>query len=276
MKKLFFLLFPVLFSAQTHRFVYEFQFKADSTADFRKSNMVLDVNPDEVKFYNAEYITIDSLNKTRPGMNSAMWDDETPVVIRKRHSDDNRSYLLLDNLFVIESKDKIQWDLSSETREQDGYHLQKAVSKFGGRNWTAWFTKEINLNEGPYKFRGLPGFIFQVEDDKNNFKFSLIKSYKLQKTYDTSGFLETFAGMKPIKITQERYNKMLLENYSDPLHDFRETYSKNNDPKSKFYFNSIEIKDISQFKELTEMKKKMIRQNNNPIELDKAVKYPEK
>ncbi len=275
MKNLILLLFPFLLSAQTHRFVYEMKFKTDSTAkDFRKTNMVLDVNPDEIKFYNFEYIKIDSLNKTRPGNRSTMWDDEVPALIRKKNSELNRNYLLLDHFFVVETKDKMQWQLSDETKEQEGYHLQKATTTFGGRNWTAWFTKEINLQEGPYKFRGLPGFIFQIEDDKNNYQFSLIKSYKLAKTYDTQDFLETFAGMKPAKISQERYNKLLVQNYNDPLHDFRETFSKNNNPESKFFFNSIEIKDISQFKELTEMKQKMMRQNNNPIEIDQAVKYP--
>lgn len=116
--------------------------------------------------------------------------------------------------------------------------------------------------------------IFKIEDDRNNYRFLLVKSYNLAKTYDTSNFLETFAGMKPLKITQAKYNKLLLDNYRDPLHSFRESYSRNTNPENKFFFNSIEIKDISQFKELTEMKRKMIRENNNPIELDQAVHYP--
>ena len=276
MKQLVLLFIPLFFTAQTHRFVYEMQFKTDSTADFRKADMALDVNPDEVKFYNLEYVKLDSLNKTRVGGKSMMWDDETPVVIHKKNSEINTNYILLDNLFIIETKDKLQWKLTQETKEKDGYHLQKATTKFGGRNWIAWFTKEIHLQEGPYKFRGLPGLVFQVEDDKDHYKFSLIKSYKLPKTYETNEFLESFAGMKPVKISQERYQKLLLETYNDPLHDFRERFSKNDNPENRFYFNSIEIKDISQFKELTEMKKKLIRQNNNPIEIDKAVNYPEK
>ena len=177
MKQLVLLFIPLFFTAQTHRFVYEMQFKTDSTADFRKTNMALDVNPDEVKFYNLEYVKLDSLNKTRVVGKSRMWDDETPVVIHKKNSEINTNYILLDNLFIIATKDKLQWKLTQETKEKDGYHLQKATTKFGGRNWIAWFTKEIDLQEGPYKFRGLPGLVFQVEDDKDHYKFSLIKSY---------------------------------------------------------------------------------------------------
>ena len=61
MKKLFlFLLFSILGNAQTHRFIYEFKFKEDSTTqNFRKENMVLDVNPTGVKFYSYGYVEND-------------------------------------------------------------------------------------------------------------------------------------------------------------------------------------------------------------------------
>ena len=55
MKKLtlFFLFISTSAVAQTHRFIYEYQFKADSTAEKpAKQNMALDINPEEVKFYN--------------------------------------------------------------------------------------------------------------------------------------------------------------------------------------------------------------------------------
>lgn len=76
MKKLFlFLLFSILGNAQTHRFIYEFKFKEDSTTqNFRKENMVLDVNPTDVKFYSYGYVENDSINKVR-NFKNVMWDD---------------------------------------------------------------------------------------------------------------------------------------------------------------------------------------------------------
>ena len=79
-------------------------------------------------------------------------------------------------MFSVETQDKMNWKLQNETKTSGNYLLQKATTKFGGRNWTAWFTKDIALNEGPYKFRGLPGMIFEIYDDKNNFKFSYISN----------------------------------------------------------------------------------------------------
>ncbi|MGA9211116.1 GLPGLI family protein, partial [Kaistella sp.] len=146
---------------------------------------------------------------------------------------------------------------------------------FGGRKWIAWFSKEIEISEGPYKFRGLPGMIFQIYDDKNNFEFTLVKSFKLKSTYKTP-FIESFYGQKPIKITQENINKMLMDQYNDPYHETREQFSRNTNPKTIFSVNGVDIKDISQFKQLTESTQKYIRENYNPIEIDKALIYPQK
>ncbi|QOR73007.1 hypothetical protein IMZ16_05520 [Cruoricaptor ignavus] len=51
-------------SAQTNRFIYNLSRQAGgATRDFK---MVLDVNPDEVKFYDYRFIEIDSANKKNP------------------------------------------------------------------------------------------------------------------------------------------------------------------------------------------------------------------
>ncbi len=275
MNKLFFLLFPLMFAAQTHRFVYEYQYKEDSTStEFQKANMVLDINPDEIKFYDYDYVQTDSLNKVR-GNRSVIWND-TPAVFRKSGSNHNKSFVLIDNLFFFESDDVMNWNLSNETKTSGGYHLQKATTKFGGRNWTAWFAKEININEGPYKFRGLPGLIFEISDDKNNFIFKIAKSYKLDKTYDTKEIVENFAGYQPVKITDKMYKKLMLDSYENPTKDIMESFKENTNPQNTFYVMGVQIKDAKQFKELNEMMQARLRKNNNPIEIDKVIHYPEK
>lgn len=269
------LIFVLIFAtvnAQTHRFIYEFKFKQNpKQAEFKKENMTLDVNPDNVKFYNYHYVTIDSTNITK-GQNSQLWDTSTPVIVRNKNSNINSNYILINDVFVYDTENKMDWNLGKETKKFENYTLQNATSSFGGRQWTAWFCKEIDIPEGPYKFRGLPGMIFQIYDDKNNFEFTLVKSFKLNPTYKTP-FIQSFYGQKPIKTTQENIDKMLMNEYKDPYHDTREEFKKN--PNSTFSINGVDIKDISQFKELTESRQRYIRENNNPIEIDKALKYPE-
>ena len=56
------------------------------------------------------------------------------------------------------------WDISDDTLSIVGYLCQKATCHFRGRDFTAWFTPEIPINNGPWKFGGLPGLIMKVYD----------------------------------------------------------------------------------------------------------------
>lgn len=272
---LLFLIISATAIAQTHRFIYEYHYKTDSTSlEHRKTNMVLDVNPSDVKFYNYEFVKTDSANITK-GRNHIIWDD-TPVVIRKRNTNINNNYINLQNMFIVETEDRVQWKLTNETKASGNYQLQKATTDFGGRNWTAWFNKDINLSEGPYKFRGLPGMIFELYDDKDQFKFSLVKSYQLAKTYETRNIIENFAGQKPVKIPESRLNKMIMDNFNDPLREFKEHYKNNTDPTAHFMVMGIEVKSPEQIKELSDKLQDHLRKHNNPIELKKAIVYPKK
>ena len=273
MKYILLLLFPFLISAQTHRFIYEYQFKSDSLAkELTKENMILDINPTEVKFYPYFFAENDSINKLR-NYNNFSWDDVLPVLKRNRNTNKNTSYILLNDLFSIQTEDVINWKLSTDTKKVGIYNLQKATATFGGRNWIAWFNTEISLNEGPYKFQGLPGLIFEVADDQNYFSFNLVKSYQMKSTYNTSDFLESFAGQKAIAITEKILLKKQMELFNDPLQDFKENF-KNSNGDGTFMVMNIKIKTLDQFKELTIMTQERMRRENNPIELDKAIQYP--
>lgn len=273
MKKLFpLLLFPLMFSAQTHRFIYEYQMKPDSTAtSMRTNNMILDINPDDVKFYEYAYAENDSLNKVRNYRNT-IWND-TPALKRTKNSDKNTNYSLMDEFYSFETEDPITWKLHNDTKTEGSYTLQKATANFGGRSWIAWFSKDIAVNEGPYKFRGLPGLVFSVEDSKMQHVFKLIKSYKLEKTYDTSEFLESFAFKKALPVNEKVIMRKKLEFFNNPLKDFAENF-KNSNGEGTFSVMGTQVKSMDQFKELNKRVQDMMRRENNPIEIDKAPRYP--
>ncbi|MCM4160896.1 GLPGLI family protein [Antarcticibacterium flavum] len=81
--------------------------------------------------------------------------------------------IVKDNLMYIQDMDQFEWEILPETKEFAGYQVQKATTNFAGRNYIAWFTPEIPISDGPYKFNGLPGLIVEVSDDQDHYFFRL-------------------------------------------------------------------------------------------------------
>ena len=69
--------------------------------------------------------------------------------------------------------ESMQWSLTGDAEQVGDYQCQKAVTSFGGREWTAWFCPDIPVDGGPYKFRGLPGLILKVEDSEKHFSWTM-------------------------------------------------------------------------------------------------------
>ncbi|MGY5847954.1 GLPGLI family protein [Salegentibacter sp. HM20] len=81
--------------------------------------------------------------------------------------------IVKDNLMYTQNLDQFEWEILPETKEFKGYQVQKATTNFAGRNYNAWFTPEIPISDGPYKFNGLPGLIVEVSDDQDYYSFRL-------------------------------------------------------------------------------------------------------
>ncbi|PJJ64176.1 GLPGLI family protein [Chryseobacterium geocarposphaerae] len=274
MKRILLLLIMMSFciNAQTQRFIYELQFKMDSTQSrYEKINYVLDVNPKDVKFYEYNYLRSDSINKAT-GRYDHQYGGWFPSLKRERNSNKNQNYELIGHdMFSFPSEDKISWNLTNETKKFGENTLQKATANFGGRSWVAWFNKEVNISEGPYKFRGLPGLIFRLEDSGSNFIFTLIKNNNLKETYDTVGFVETYYGTKPLEVSEKVRNRKKLDFYNDPLQDMRRDFKEN--MQGEMFVMGTKVTKAEQFNDLTKKLQEMLRKSNNPIERDKAMKY---
>lgn len=246
----------------------------DSTeTGYEKLNMILDITPKEVKFYGQNLAITDSLNK-KFGTNSEYTDMSGQVVKRKVNSFDNENYInIKQGYYTFKTTDKINWTISDETKKLENYTLQKATTQFGGRNWTAWFCKDIPFNEGPFKLRGLPGLIFELSDIKKNFIYNLIKSQKLPEIHSTEDFLESNFGNKAIPINEKQKHKLIMEFYNDPFAFERNNFSKSNN-ELKININGKEIHNVDELNTQTKSMQEVIRKYNNPVEINKAVHYP--
>ena len=71
----------------------------------------------------------------------------------------------------IEPIPDFNWQVTNEKKKILRYSCQKATCSFRGRDYEAWFTPEIPMSYGPWKFRGLPGLILEVKDTKGAYVF---------------------------------------------------------------------------------------------------------
>jgi GLPGLI family protein len=56
----------------------------------------------------------------------------------------------------------MNWNLNENTKDILGYHCQEATTNYGGRFYIAYYTTEIPISNGPWRFNGLPGLILEV------------------------------------------------------------------------------------------------------------------
>jgi|LSQX01.2.fsa_nt_gb GLPGLI family protein len=66
------------------------------------------------------------------------------------------------------------WQVIDSTKTILGYECQKAESDFRGRRWTAWFSPDIPVNNGPWKLGGLPGLILEAYDVGKHYYFLIV------------------------------------------------------------------------------------------------------
>lgn len=71
--------------------------------------------------------------------------------------------------------DYSEWILNNEEKDIEGLKCQKATIDKYGRTFVAWFTKSIPIQDGPYKFSGLPGLIVEIYDINKDYHFTLIE-----------------------------------------------------------------------------------------------------
>lgn len=63
------------------------------------------------------------------------------------------------------------WTIKDSIATILGYDCIMATADYRGRRWTAFFSPEIPISEGPWKLIGLPGLILKAHDSKNEYSY---------------------------------------------------------------------------------------------------------
>lgn len=259
--------------AQTHRFIYDVEYKKDSTQNITtKENYHLDIESKIIKYYPRDFFVGDSLVTQNLPITEGTKFNTSHIITHKSGSADYDYYDVLENVVMKLSSKNIQnWKLTTEKKKVKNLNLQKATTNWGGRNWIAWFTTDIPFQEGPYKFHGLPGLITELYDQKGDYKFELVKTQNLANP-KANMYIDYMLG-NSVAVDEKKYKDSKLKYYDAPINYLRNATTQTQSSE-EFYLNDGTKVGQNNSREINERLKGNIRKYNNPIELDKAIKYP--
>ncbi len=94
------------------------------------------------------------------------------------------------------------WQILDSIKTILDYPCQKAECNFRGRHWTAWFSSDISVSDGPWKFGGLPGLIMEVYDKGKQYYFFINGLEKVDR--EPIIFSESNTGNKKFERTSRK------------------------------------------------------------------------
>lgn len=289
MKKLPILLvfFALMAQAQVHRFIYDYKYipdinKKDSIAS---DLMALDITDKGSLYQSLGKIKNDSVMREQfrnaapgSGRNIDRRDMRRGFVqykVEKTYPDFKTSLIERigrDNYKVTENE-KQNWTILPETQQIGEYKTQKATTKWGGRDWTAWFSTDIPFQDGPYKFSGLPGLIVRMEDSTGSHIMTLVENKTIAEAKAETGAAPAppmSRNSQTLTVTEDQFKKAYANYLADPTRDMRAMLSggtNGNGPRIvRMMRDGQEIKPEEMMKRMEKDVKESAKRNNNRIE----------
>ncbi len=246
----------------TYNFKYLLTYQPDSTDvhSARSEDMVLSVGSRVSKFQSlngylrdstfniikrnttstgSSFIDLNSMNLPKTDFSEVIFKDYVSGTITLREK------IYTDHLEYEEPLPLFSWIIGQEKQTINGYSCQKATTNYSGRSFEAWFTQEIPISDGPYKFNGLPGLIVKIYDTKKHYVYELLAVKNVYAT-DITKKKNSF-----VKTSKIEFTKVRKEFYDNPL------------AKMEQMGVTITFDDPNQKRKVVEKAKK----RNNPIEL---------
>lgn len=244
----------LLSQQQNYSFGYRLEYLSDSTNIFNKKSedFTLFVESGKSYFVSDNFVKHDSIvkaiSKTLDFNFSNTPNTRFKTVIIKDNEAKNLTFYdnFLKYFFRYKETPKIEWKLINEKSKIGTFNCSKAVADYGGRTWEAWYTEEIPISDGPYKFKGLPGLIVKINDTENNYNYELI-SIKKKSRPNNVIFSEEYLN---------KHKSISKEDYVKALKNINENF-----------INELSASGLIVAPESVEMVKANNKKRNNPIEL---------
>lgn len=159
------------------------------TGKEQNHQMILLANAVQSKFYNPITEFVDSLESTPEGkdvynqMKMAAFSSgnikdvpsrKIPMYIYKNKNGNTDVYdgQIMMMFKYSEPYEAQEWIIGDSTKTILGYDCIMATADYHGRHWTAWFSPEIPVQDGPWKLSGLLGLILEAEETTGQHGFT--------------------------------------------------------------------------------------------------------
>lgn len=234
MKKIIILLFffNICFS-QNMKVTYNYISKPDTVMVSQNTILYVEGSDSyffsEAKYLSDSIIEARKLNELKTGIPMSfknLPEDDVIYFLKKNNNLIEYYSTEFENIFKYSESINFNWQIMNEFKELNGYKVQKATTNIFNRDFIAWFTESISINDGPYKFKGLPGLIVEIYDTNKEHYFCMVGLEN--KKMDTSLLFRH----KSIDITKKKYQ------------EYREQYKKDPFQKIKSLMMSTGIKEI--------------------------------
>ena len=164
---------------------------------------------------------------------------------------------------------KPNWKILTEKQKIGDFETQKAETEMYGRKWTAWFTIEIPIQDGPYKFHGLPGLIVKIEDQNKNHSFLLnavknLSQEEVKRVNPNKNFVFDFGSS--VSMNRPDYKKFYLESRNDPNKTIRVSLAQSEMVQINIDGKMTDVNEYLRNRE--KQQKEKIAKDYNVIELD--------
>ncbi|WP_165851833.1 GLPGLI family protein [Chryseobacterium pennipullorum] len=170
---------------------------------------------------------------------------------------------------VITDPEVPKWSVQKEFLKINGMDCQKAVTRYKGREWEAWFSKDYPISDGPYKFNGLPGLVVRVKDRDDNHIFNMVQVKKVHSIFN-------FVPKNNKKISDQEYRQLVKNEIFSPediesINIDRQTGKMGVQLKDGYVtqLDLGQIKKAGKGNEDAELAR-LLKKSNNPIEKENS------
>lgn len=260
---LFALISSITVFSQSYKIIYDFKWKTEEQSkDYNSELTVLLKNDENSYFESLAKFKYDSI-KTKlvdEGSRSfpspkLQWKLQNLIHKDFKSQTTITEENFFDKVYLTTYTCKPIWKIQQEKSKLFNYNIQKAETDFGGRKWIAWFTNEIPISDGPYKFFGLPGLILKISDSEENFIFEIKGLTKEQYNIEGRNAYDSKVNLTPKKWETfwNKYQKdpsMIFANLNSPNNTFTYVYHglSVDSKEAKDIYNKTEKEKIDIFK----------------------------